>query len=275
MSSAGVSVVVETSDGWPVSGAILTLTDLSGQQAGLTLTNDQGQARLAELQPGPYTAIFTAPGFSPMAMATVVADGRTTPIGTVRLERIGSNLKLPEHGVWTLDPVHSGITVTARHAGISSVRGKFTNFNAKANITDPVERSNLSVSIEAESIDTGNKTRDDHLRSADFLDVENCPIIRYEGTGLTPAGPDRWTLHGQLAVRGEVRPVDLDMRYLGTDVDPFGYVRCGFQATAQLRRQDFNISWAQDLATGVAMVGSTLRLNIDVELVRGDEVPVY
>jgi polyisoprenoid-binding protein YceI len=273
VTSAGVSVVVETPDGWPVAGAILTLTDLSGQQAGLALTNDQGQARLSELRPGPYTVIFSAPGFSPMAMATVVAEGHTTPIGTVRLERIGKNLTLPEPGVWTLDPVHSGITATARHAGISAVRGRFTSFGATVNIADPVERSSLSVTIDADSIDTGNKMRDDHLRSADFLDVENSPVIRYEGAGLAPAGPDRWTLHGELTVRGEVRPVDLDLRYLGTDVDPFGFTRAGFQATTQLRREDFRISWSQNLATGIAMVGSKVRLDIDVELVQGESLP--
>ncbi|MGA8115543.1 MAG: YceI family protein [Actinocatenispora sp.] len=275
MSATGVSVSIETQDGWPVSGAILTLTDLTGQQAGIAVANERGEAVLTGTAAGQYTAIFTAPGFSPSATVAFVSQGRIASMGTVKLDRVASSNELPPAGVWTIDPVHTMLNLAARHAGISSVRGRLTDFEGQAMITTPVENSTLRVTIRAESVDTANKMRDDHLRSADFLNVEEFPTIEYEGTGLTPAGPDRWTVHGNLTMCGEVRAVDLDLNYLGTDVDPWGMTRAGFRASAQLHREDFKMRFAQRLATGIALVGSTLRLDLDVEMVQGDKAPEF
>ncbi len=275
MSVSGVSVSIETQDGWPLNGAILTLTDLTGQQAGIAVANEHGEALLEGTPSGQYTAIFTAPGFTPSATVAFVSAGRITSMGSVRLDRAASALDLPTAGIWTIDPVHTMINLSARHAGISSVRGRLTAFEGQAMIMSPVENSTLRVSIQADSVDTANKMRDDHLRSADFLNVGEYPTIDYEGTGLTPAGPDRWTVHGNLTMCGEVRRVDLDLNYLGTDVDPWGLTRAGFRATAQLRREDFRMRFATRLATGIALVGSTLRLDLDVEMVQGDKAPEF
>lgn len=268
-----VSVTIESGDGWPVAGAIFTLTDLTGQQAGIAVADEHGVARLESPAPGMYTAIFTAPGFSPSATAVVLSAGRATDLGAVRLDRIATETQLPAPGVWTIDPVHTMVHVSARHAGISAVRGRFTAFGGTIVIGSPVESSTVRVTLQAESVDTASKMRDDHLRSPDFLDVERFPTIEYRGVGLTATGPDKWTLRGELALRGEVRPVDLDLRYLGTDTDPFGTVRCGFQARGQLRREDFAVPFATRLATGVLLVGSTVRIDLDVEAVQGDTLP--
>lgn len=275
MSATGVSVSIETQDGWPVSGAILTLTDLTGQQAGIAVANERGEALLNGTPAGQYTAIFTAPGFTPSATVAFVSQGRVTSMGTVKLERVASSVELPPSGVWTIDPVHTMINLSARHAGISSVRGRLTDFEGQAMITRPVENSTLRVSIRAESVDTANKMRDDHLRSPDFLNVEQYPTIEYEGTGLSPAGPDRWTVHGNLTMCGEVRPVDMELNYLGADIDPWGMRRAGFRASTQLHREDFRMRFAQRLATGIALVGSTLRVDLDVEMVEGDKAPEF
>lgn len=268
-----VSVTIESGDGWPVAGAVFTLTDLTGQQAGIAVADDHGVATLDGPPPGMYTAIFTAPGFSPSATAVVLSAGRATGLGTVRLDRIASETKLPEPGVWTIDPVHTMVNVSAKHAGISAVRGRFTTFGGTIVVGTPVESSTVRVTIQADSVDTASKMRDDHLRSPDFLDVERFPTVEYQGTGLTATGPDRWTLRGELTLRGEVRPMDLELRYLGTDTDPFGVVRCGFQASGQLRREDFQVPFATRLATGVLLVGSTVRIELDVEAVQGDKLP--
>ena len=273
--TAGVSVRVETVDGWPVANAILTLTDLAGRQAGIATVDDDGETTLSGLVPGMYTAIFTAPGYHPSATATVVQDGRVTPLGTIRLERLASEHALPAPGPWTIDPAHSAIHVTARHAGIASVRGRLSKLGGRITVGSPIERSSVTATIDASSVDTGNSMRDNHLRSADFLNVERYPTITYQSTGLSPAGPDRWTVHGDLTMCGERHRVDLDMRYLGTDKDPFGFVRCGFRASGQLRREEFRISFAQTLATGVALVGSTLRMEIDIEAVQGETAPDF
>lgn len=273
MSASDVSVSIESGDGWPIGGAIFTLTDLTGQQAGVAVADEAGRAVLAGATPGHHTAIFTAPGFSPSATSIVVADGHPTSLGSVRLERIATDTVLPEPGVWTIDPVHTMINITARHAGISSVRGRLTSFSGSITVGTPVEASSVTAVIDADSVDTASKMRDDHLRSPDFLNVEVYPTISYHGTGLTATGPDRWTVRGELTMCGETRPVELDLHYLGTDIDPWGSPRIGFRASAQLRREDFRMRFAQKLATGIALVGSTLRVDLDVEAVQGDTLP--
>jgi len=273
MTGMALTVRIESGDGWPVPGAVFTLTDLSGQQAGLAIADDQGEARLDLPAAGPYTAIFTAPGFGPTATAVVVPDGRDTKLGTVRLERLSTGTALPEPGVWTIDPIHSMINAQVKHVGISSVRGRFTEFGGTITVGSPVEESSVRAEIRAESVDTANKMRDDHLRSADFLDIATYPTITYRSTGMTPTGPDQWSVQGDLTLCGETRPVPLALRYLGVQTDGFGIVRAGFTATAQLRRQDFRIRFAQTLATGIATVGSTVHITLDIEAVQGPTLP--
>ena len=120
---------------------------------------------------------------------------------------------------------------------------------------------------------TGNKPRDDHLRSADFLNVDEHPVIEYAGDRVGAAGPDRWTVHGRLTLNGHTRPVDLDLAYLGTGADPWGGVRAAFRATAELRREDFGIRYNELLEAGIAMVGESLRVELEIQAVRGTELP--
>ncbi len=117
-------------------------------------------------------------------------------------------MELPPPGTWTLDPAHSSVGAVAQHLGISSVHGRFTEFGGHIEIAEDLEKSRVEAVITAASIDTGNGMRDGHLKSSDFLDVERFPEIRYSSTGLTPAGPDRWTVHGELSLHGVVA-VDL------------------------------------------------------------------
>jgi polyisoprenoid-binding protein YceI len=124
--------------------------------------------------------------------------------------------------------------------------------------------------MRADSIDTGNKMRDDHLRSADFLDVEANPLIVYTGNGVAPQDDDHWTVSGELTLRGTTRPVQLDLTYLGTGPDPWGGQRAAFRATAELHRKDFAIDWNQSVAAGVVLVGWVLQITLDIEAARGD-----
>ena len=128
----------------------------------------------------------------------------------------------------------------------------------------------MEAVIRAASIDTGNGMRDGHLRSPDFLDVETYPEITYRSTGLTPAGPDRWTVHGELTLHGVARPVDLDLAYLGTGADPWGGTRAAFRATTELRREDFAMNYNQVVQAGIAAIGTTLKVELDIQAVQGD-----
>jgi polyisoprenoid-binding protein YceI len=169
--------------------------------------------------------------------------------------------------------MHSTIAATAQHLGISSVHGRFNEFAGRIDIAQDPEKSVVEAVIKAESIATGNEMRDQHLRSGDFLNIETYPDLTYRSTGVEAAGPDRWTVHGQLSMHGIVRDVDLDLSYLGTGPDPWGGLRAAFHATAELRRQDFAMNYNQVVAAGIAAVGTTLRVDLDIQAVQGEALP--
>lgn len=172
-----------------------------------------------------------------------------------------------------IDPTHSAVEATARHLGLASVKGRFTDFGGRIHIARPIEESWVHAVIRADSIDTGNKLRDDHLRTADFLDVVRHPRIEYRSHRLTATGADLWALHGELTINAITRPVRLDLRYHGSGPDAFGGVRAGFQATTELSREDFAISYHQLVRVGVAAVGATIRVELNIEAVYGEELP--
>ena len=276
----GLTAKIRTRDGWAVSHAVVTVTDMAGSQVLRAEADAEGAVRdSTSLAPGPYVVIVTAVGYAPTASTAIVTAGGTpsgggrAELGAVTLARQGGT-ELPPPGPWTVDPAHSSVGAVAQHLGISSVHGRFTDFSARIEIApDEVEKSRVEAVIRASSIDTGNGMRDDHLRSPDFLDVEKHPEITYRSSGLTAAGSDRWTVHGELTLHGVVRPVDLDLAYLGTGADPWGGTRAAFRATAELHREDFAMNYNQVVQAGIAAIGTTLKVELDVQAVQGDSLP--
>src|SRR6201999_478026 len=181
-----------------------------------------------------------------------------------------AGLELPGPGLWTIDPAHTRISVTARHLGMASVRGSFSEFGGQLEVGRPIERSAVRAVIQAASIDTGSKMRDDHLRSADFLGVDEHPVIEYRGAALTSLGGDAWRVDGELTLNGITRAVPLTLDYLGVGPDSWGGTRAAFRAVTELRRDDFAITYNQVVRAGITMIGTTLRVEIDIEAVRGD-----
>ncbi len=267
MSISGLRARVSTKDGWAVRHAVLTVTDMTGTQIARQEAGTDGSVRTEALSPGPYTAIVTAIGYRPVASTALVGGSGSADLGTVVLARQGGT-ELPPPGSWTIDPAHSSVGAVARHLGISSVRGRFGAFSGRIEIAGDVTASSVEAGIEASAIDTGNTLRDDHLRSADFLHAGAHPEIAYRSCGLEPAGEDRWTVRGELSLRGVTRRVDLDLTYLGTGPDPWGGVRAAFRATAELRREDFAMNYNQVVRAGIAAVGTTLRVELDIQAVQ-------
>jgi polyisoprenoid-binding protein YceI len=265
----GMTARVRSRDGWAVRNAVLTVTDLSGGQAARADGDDEGLMVTGPLAPGTYTAIVMAPGYAPAARTAVVTASGTATLGAVTLDR-DDGVDLPPPGTWTIDPANSSITITARHMGLASVNGFINEFSGTIEIAEPAERSTVLARMQADSIDTGNKMRDDHMRSPDFLDVATYPLIEYHGTGATPQGGDRWRVDGQLTLRGTTRPVPLNLTYLGAGPDPWGGQRAAFRAITELHRRDFAIDWNQSVAAGVVLVGWVLKVVLDIEAVRGD-----
>ncbi|MET7478098.1 YceI family protein [Streptomyces sp. NPDC005648] len=270
----GLTAKIRTRDGWAVSHAVVTVTDMAGSQVLRAEADAEGAVRdSTPLAPGPYVVIVTAVGYAPAASTAIVTRSGRAELGAVTLARQGGT-ELPPPGPWTVDPAHSSVGAVAQHLGISSVHGRFTDFSARIEIApDEVEKSRVEAVIRASSIDTGNGMRDDHLRSPDFLDVAKHPEITYRSAGLTAAGSDRWTVHGELALRGVVRPVDLDLAYLGTGADPWGGTRAAFRATAELHREDFAMNYNQVVQAGIAAIGTTLKVELDIQAVQGESLP--
>jgi polyisoprenoid-binding protein YceI len=168
-------------------------------------------------------------------------------------------------GRWEIDPVHSSVAFSIRHMVAARARGRFNDFSGHFDVRDPIERSTVEVTIRAASIDTSNPQRDAHLRSSDFLDVERYPEIRYSGRSVELTGENQGVVHGELTVRGVTRPVDLAVELLDVAQLANGLWVAGLSARAVINRHDFGVSWNTALEGGGLMLGSEVRIEIEIE----------
>lgn len=270
--STGVHAQIRSGDGWSVRHGVLTVTDLDGQQVARVTANTDGVVVTEPLPAGCYTAILTAIGYAPAARTAVVTASGSAALGVVTLHR-NSGIELPPPGPWTIDPAHSTIGVTAHHLGMSSVNGRFTDFSGRIEVREPVEDSSVVAVIQAASIDTANKMRDDHMRSPDFLDCDVFPTITFVSHETTPTGSDSWALAGSLTLHGITRPVMLELRYSGTGPDPWGGTRAAFHAVTELHRSDYAINYNAIVRAGLAAIGTTLKVELDIQAVQGTSLP--
>jgi polyisoprenoid-binding protein YceI len=176
-------------------------------------------------------------------------------------------MEAPAVGTWEIDPSHSGIEVVARHLMVSKVRGRFGVFGGTVHVDEVPEKSWVEATIDAASIDTGNADRDKHLRSGDFLDVEQYPEITFRSTATEITGENTLTVTGDLTVRGTTRPVTMEVEYLGLIGDPWGKTRAGFMARGEIDREDFGMTWNVALEKGGVLVGKKLQFELDVQAV--------
>ena len=173
---------------------------------------------------------------------------------------------------WQIDPNHSLVEFSAKHMMITTVKGRFGKVSGTITVDERNrDRSSVEAEIEAASIDTRTDQRDQHLRSPDFLDVENYPSItfrtrRVEGTSKEQG--DEFRVIGDLTIRGTTREVTLDATYEGTGKDPWGGERVSFSATGKIDRHDFGLTWNQALEAGGVLVGNEIKISIEVQAVR-------
>ncbi|HEY9472383.1 MAG TPA: YceI family protein [Mycobacteriales bacterium] len=169
-------------------------------------------------------------------------------------------------GTWTIDPVHSEVSFTVRHMMVSKVRGSFTEFEGSLRVADDVLASSVEASIALNSVSTRNEQRDNHIRSADFFEVEKYPTMTYRSTGIRPAG-DRYIIEGELTLHGVTRPVELSTEFAGVSKDPYGNTRSGFSATAEINRHDFGIDINLPMDGGGMVVAERVRIELEVEAI--------
>ncbi|MES9542932.1 MULTISPECIES: YceI family protein [unclassified Actinomadura] len=175
-------------------------------------------------------------------------------------------------GTWTIDPLHTGIGFTVRHLMVSRVRGRFGTFDGTiVTGADPLD-SSVTATIDLASVDTGNAQRDEHLRSADYLDVAKYPAMTYASTGVRPDGED-FVLDGELTLRGLTREVPLRLEVGGFGPDPFRQddpskgARAGFTATGEISRLEFGVGAATTLAGGGLALSDKIQIVLEIEAV--------
>ena len=185
------------------------------------------------------------------------------------LTRLVDGREVPAPGRYTIDPSHSSVEAVARHLMVTKVRGRFAAFSGTVEVAERPEDSRVEAAIEAASIDTKDAQRDEHLRSPDFLDAERFPTLRFTSTAVGPVSDSRWRVSGELTIRDVTRPVELDVEFLGVGADPWGNEKVAFTATTELDREAFGITWNQALETGGVLVGRTLKVELEIQAVRG------
>jgi polyisoprenoid-binding protein YceI len=186
---------------------------------------------------------------------------------TAPATRTVNGVELPASGTWAIDVSHSSVNFKVKHLGLAKTRGRFTDFEGTVQIGEDPRDTTVEVSIAAASVDTHDSKRDEHLRGADFFDVETHPKLAFRSTKVD-GRDDEWSLEGELTVAGVTRPVSLDVTYEGVAGDPWGGTRAGFTASAQINREDFGLSWNAALEAGGFLVGKTVTIDLDVELIK-------
>lgn len=171
-------------------------------------------------------------------------------------------------GDYTLDPTHTRIGFSTRHAMVTTVRGQFSDFTGTAHVdaANP-ESSKVEVVIQTASIDTGVADRDAHLRSADFFDADQNKEITFVSTKVERGGDD-WVITGDLTIKGVTKPVTVAFEPTGSARDPFGNLRIGFEGGAAINRKDWGLTWNAALETGGVLVSEKVKLEFDVSAIR-------
>ena len=171
-------------------------------------------------------------------------------------------------GDYTIDPAHTRLGFSARHAMVATVRGSFKEFTGTAHVdTANPANSKVEVKIVANSIDTGQQQRDDHLRSGDFFESEQYPDITFTSTDVQRDGED-WTITGDLTIKGITHSVAVPFEFAGSATDPFGNTRIGFEGATTIKRSDWGMSFNAALETGGVLVSDKIKLQFDVSAIK-------
>jgi polyisoprenoid-binding protein YceI len=178
--------------------------------------------------------------------------------------RIFDGRPVPLPGTWRIDHTHSDLRITARHLMVAKVRGTFEDFDATIVVGENPLESSVEFEAKTASVITGSRDRDNHLRSSDFLDAEQFPVIGFKSTGIRPHR-NNWKLTGDLTIRGVTNPVTFALTFEGVATDPYGNTKAGFNASGEIERKDWGLTWNVPLENGGVLVSETFKIEFDVE----------
>jgi polyisoprenoid-binding protein YceI len=175
-------------------------------------------------------------------------------------------------GTYKIDPAHSRIGFVARHAMVTKVRGSFNEFEGSGYFdAEQPERSHLSLTIQAASIDTRNDDRDGHLRSNDFFDMDQYPTIEFASTAVEAGAEGVYRVTGDLTIKGVTKSITFDLEITGTAVDPFGNNRLGLEGSTVVNRKDWGINWNAALDAGGVLVSEKVTLEFEISALKADD----
>jgi polyisoprenoid-binding protein YceI len=196
----------------------------------------------------------------------------STPIPALAASHLVNGVDVPVPGDWVIDPGHAEVAFIGRHFMLTKVRGRFTDVAGVIRIEDDPAQSRVDVTIGTASLMSGSPDRDEHLRSADFFDVERFPTATFRSEHVRWSG-HRAQVAGRLTIVGVERPVDLEVELIGTTVDPWGAARAVFSAFTEIDREDWGLTWNVALETGGVLVSKKIRIEIELEAVLQRAVP--
>lgn len=174
-------------------------------------------------------------------------------------------------GTYAIDASHSRLGFVARHAMVTKVRGTFNDFTGSGVLdTDSFGKSNVSVTIQATSIDTRNEDRDNHLRSNDFFAMEEYPTLTFESTAIEQIDDVTFRIIGDLTIKDITKSISIDFDYEGAATDPFGNERIGFEGSVQVNRKDFGLEWNAPLDAGGVLVSEKVTLEFEISAIKQD-----
>ena len=179
------------------------------------------------------------------------------------------SIQAPTRTVWQIDPAHVHVGFKTKHMMVTTVRGQFHEVKGDilGDLEDPTNAT-VEVEINAATIDTRQEQRDNHLRSADFLDVENFPTITFKSTRIQRLKEDHLKIFGDLTIHGTTREVELDTTINGSGKTPFGTEVIGVSAETKINRKDFGLTWNVALETGGWLVGDKIDIELEIELIK-------
>ncbi|MEU9195378.1 YceI family protein [Streptomyces hundungensis] len=199
------------------------------------------------------------------APATATLDSAASPSVPVAVDPALAALS----GTYTIDPAHSSIGFVVRHAMVTNVRGSFAEHEGTLTLdgANPAA-SSASIDVKIASVDTGIADRDGHLRSGDFFDAEQYPLMSFRSTRAQALGGDKYRMIGDLTIKDVTRPLAIDLEFNGTATDVYGNQRVGFEGGAEILRSEWGLTWNAALETGGVMVSDKVRLTFDVSAIR-------